>query len=72
MTQLDLMTELAEIITDMRRLDYDNDDPMRYSKRMARELAGSILRDACQQARAALALVGSIEHDQRTAVEVKP
>lgn len=61
--QAELMTEIAEIITDIRRLDYDNADPMRFSKRCARDMAHGILRNAAQEARAALNLVESIERD---------
>ena len=71
MSQPDLMTEIAEIITDIRRIDYDNDDPTRYSKRCARDLAVSILRNSAQEARAALALVGAIERDHKEIMEAK-
>ena len=47
----DLMTEIAEIITDMRRIEYDLNDPMRHCKSELKRLAGNILADATSQAR---------------------
>ena len=73
MNQPDLMTEIAEIITDMRRIEYNLDDPMRHCKSEAKRLAAKILADAAQQARGALLIVNLIEHDQRcNEREVKP
>jgi hypothetical protein len=43
MSQHDLMTEIAEIITDMRRIEYDANDPMRHCKGEAKRLAAKIL-----------------------------
>lgn len=65
MSQQDLMTELAEIITDMRRIEYDINDPMRHSKGEAKRLAGKILADAAQQARDALLIVHRIDYQMR-------
>ncbi len=65
MSQNDLMTEIAEIITDMRRIEYDANDPMRHCKGEAKRLAAKILADAAQQARDALLIVSRIDYEQR-------
>ncbi|HML83333.1 MAG TPA: hypothetical protein PKE37_16385 [Thiomonas arsenitoxydans] len=67
MTAQDLMTTIAEIITDMRRIEYDINDPMRHCKGSAKRLAGKILSDAAQQARDALLLVQEIDYEKRRA-----
>jgi len=67
MSQHDLMTEIAEIITDMRRIEYDRNDPMRHCKGSAKRLAGKILSDAAQQARDALLVVNEIGYAQSRA-----
>ena len=67
MSQHDLMTEIAEIITDMRRIEYDRNDPMRHCKGSAKRLAGKILSDAAQQAQDALLIVHQIDYVQRRA-----
>ena len=40
MNEQDLMTKIAAIITDMRRIEYDINDPMRHCKGSAKRLAG--------------------------------
>ena len=50
----DLMTKIAEIITDMRRIEYDLNDPMRHCKNELKRLVGNILADAASQSRDAL------------------
>jgi|GEM_PF-6431307 hypothetical protein len=75
MNHPDLMTEIAEIITDMRRIEYDRNDPMRHCKSSAKRLAGKILSDAAQQAREALLVVNEIGYAQGHAesdAEAKP
>ena len=67
MTEQDLMTTIAEIITDMRRIEYDRNDPMRHCKGSAKRLAGKILSDAAQQARDALLVVNEIGYAQSRA-----
>ena len=67
MTEQDLMTTIAEIITDMRRIEYDINDPMRHCKGRAKRLAGKILSDAAQQARDALLVVNEIGYAQSRA-----
>ena len=67
MTEQDLMTTIAEIITDMRRIEYDINDPMRHCKGSAKRLAGKILSDAAQQARDALLVVNQIGYAQSRA-----
>jgi len=67
MTEQDLMTKIAAIITDMRRIEYDINDPMRHCKGSAKRLAGKILSDAAQQAQDALLIVPEIDYAQRRA-----
>ena len=67
MSEQDLMTTIAEIITDMRRIEYDINDPMRHCKGSAKRLAGKILSDAAQQARDALVVVNQIGYAQSRA-----
>ena len=67
MTEQDLMTTIAAIITDMHRIEYDINDPMRHCKGSAKRLAGKILSDAAQQARDALLIVNEIGYAQSRA-----
>ena len=67
MSEQDLMTTIAEIITDMRRIEYDINDPMRHCKSSAKRLAEKILSDAAQQAQDALLIVPEIDYAQRRA-----
>ena len=67
MTEQELMTTIAAIITDMRRIEYDINDPMRHCKGSAKRLAGKILSDAAQQARDALLVVNEIGYAQSRA-----
>lgn len=67
MTAQDLMTTIAAIITDMRRIEYDINDPMRHCKGSAKRLAGKILSDAAHQARDALLVVSEIDYTQKRA-----
>ena len=63
----DLMTEIAEIITDMHRIEHDLNDPMRHCKSELKRLAGNILADAASQARDALLIVEKIKYEQARA-----
>ena len=67
MSQNDLMTEIAEIITDMRRIEYDPNDSMRHCKSELKRLVGTILADAAIQARDALLIVERIKYEQARA-----
>ena len=67
MNHPDLMTTIAAIITDMHRIEYDINDPMRHCKGSAKRLAGKILSDAAQQARDALLVVNEIGYAQSRA-----
>ena len=67
MTAQDLMTKIAAIITDMRRIEYDINDPMRHCKGSAKRLAEKILSDAAQQAQDALLIVHEIDYAPRRA-----
>ena len=63
----DLMTQIAEIITDMRRIEYDLNDPMRHCKSELKRLVGNIFADAASQARDALLIVERIKYEQARA-----
>ena len=63
----DLMTTIAEIITDRRRIEYDLNDPMRHCKGELKWLVGNILADAASQARDALLIVERIKYEQARA-----
>ena len=67
MSEQDLMTTIAAIITDMHRIEYNRNDPMRHCKGSAKRLAGKILSDAAQQARDALLVVNEIGYAQSRA-----
>lgn len=58
-----LLEDVARVVTDARRMEWGNDDPARYSKRVAKELALSILSDAVVRAARALELPKLIEDD---------
>lgn len=62
MNHPDLMTEIAEIITDIRRIEYNLNDPLRHCKSEAKRLAMGALSDAAKQARETLILISQIEH----------
>jgi len=63
----DLMTQIAEIITDMRRIEHDLNDPMRHCKSELKRLVVNILADAASQARDALLIVERIKYEQARA-----
>lgn len=58
-----LMADFAKVYTDMSRMEYENSDPMRHSKRSARLLAENILANAVQAAAHVLAVADSIDAD---------
>jgi hypothetical protein len=58
-----LMEEIARVFTDASRMEWDNNDPARYSKRVAKELAMGILSDAVVRASRALELPKLIDSD---------
>jgi hypothetical protein len=58
-----LMEEFARIVTDAGRMEWDNSDPARYSKRVAKDLAMGILSDAVVRAARALELPKLIDDD---------
>lgn len=58
-----LMADFAKVYTDLSRMEYDNADPMRFSKRSARHLAEAILSNAVRDAAHALTLAEAIDSD---------
>lgn len=73
MNHTDLMTEIAEIITDIRRIEYNLHDPLRHCKSEAKRLATGALSDAAKRARDVLILINQIEHAAESAApEAKP
>jgi hypothetical protein len=58
-----LMEEFARVFTDASRMEWDNADPARYSKRVAKDLAMGILSDAVARAARALELPKLIDDD---------
>lgn len=65
--------QFLEVLTDLNRLAYDNNDPMRYSKLKARMLGLQILSEAVSRAREMVAMVTNIEtdHKESTATQGK-
>lgn len=73
MNHPDLMIEIAEIITDIRRIEYNLNDPLRHCKSEAKRLATKVLSDAANRARDVLILISQIEHAVASAApESKP
>ena len=64
-----LAANFATLLTDISRLPDDNDDPMRYSKRVARQAAIKVLEDALATASRLIELPGLIEKDFKDATE---
>lgn len=57
----DLMTNLAELVVEIKRLQPQNDDPMRHAKRQSLCAARSILDHAVADAWSALYAVTAID-----------
>jgi len=62
-SQPSIAEDLAALLTDLNRMTYDNEDPMRFSKRTAKSAAYRILTDAIQAARQVAELPGLIDTD---------
>jgi uncharacterized protein with ATP-grasp and redox domains len=69
-TVADLMTNLAAVVTDIRRIDPDNNDPYRHAKRAAKRHAVTILEHAVAQAYMALDLAERFEDASRAAATI--
>ncbi len=61
----DLMTNLAELVTEINRINPPLEDPMRHAKRECKRLAQTTLEHAAAQAWMALRTVGCIDDAQR-------
>lgn len=64
-----LAEDFSALLTDLRRMQFDNEDPMRYAKRRAKEAALRVLEDAVSTARRVAELPGLIEMDYREAIK---
>jgi hypothetical protein len=64
-----LAERFAALITDLSRMQYDSADPMRYSKRRAKDAAFRILDDAVNTARQVAELPGLIDSDRKEDLE---
>lgn len=53
--------QFSAVLTDLNRLTYDNEDPMRYSKRKARMIGLQLLSEAVSRARELVELNQNIE-----------
>ncbi|WP_315127021.1 hypothetical protein [Comamonas antarctica] len=65
----DLMTNLAELITEINRIEPPLEDPMRHAKRECRRLAQTTLEHAVAQAWMALRAVDVMNEAQRAAAQ---
>lgn len=58
-----LAQDFAAVLTDASRMEYDNEDPMRYSKRQAKSAALEILRNAVATAQQVIRLAELVDRD---------
>ena len=61
----DLMTNLAELVTEINRIDPPLEDPMRHAKRECKRFAQTTLEHAVAQAWMALRAVECMDEAQR-------
>ena len=61
----DLMTNLAELVTEINRINPPLEDPLRHAKRECKRLAQTTLEHAVAQAWMALRVVGAMEDAQK-------
>ena len=61
----DLMTNLAELVTEINRINPPLEDPLRHAKRECKRLAQTTLEQAVAQAWMALRVVGAMEDAQK-------
>ncbi len=61
----DLMTNLAELVTEINRVDPPLEDPMRHAKRECKRLAQTTLEHAVAQAWMALRAIEAVNDAQR-------
>ena len=61
----DLMTNLAELVTEINRINPSLEDPLRHAKRECKRLAQTTLEHAVAQAWMALRVVGAMEDAQK-------
>lgn len=65
----ELMTNLAELVTEINRIEPPLEDPMRHAKRECRRLAQTILEHAVAQAWMALRAVDAMNEAERAAAQ---
>ena len=61
----DMMTNLAELVTEINRINPPLEDPLRHAKRECKRLAQTTLEHAVAQAWMALRVVGAMEDAQK-------
>lgn len=61
----DLMTNLAELVTEINRINPSLEDPLRHAKRECKRLAQTTLEHAVAQAWMALRAVSAMEDAQK-------
>ena len=66
------MTNLAELVTEINRIDPQQEDPMRHAKRECKRLAQTTLEHAVAQAWMALHAVGAMADAQRPQPQEEP
>lgn len=66
-----LAEDFSALLTDLRRMSFDNTDPMRFSKRRAKEAALRVLEDAVSTARRVAELPELIDFDLQEAANSK-
>lgn len=62
---VDLMTNLAELVTEINRINPPLEDPLRHAKRECKRLAQTTLEHAVAQSWMALRAVGAMEDAQK-------
>lgn len=60
-----LMTDFAAVVTDLDRMGFDLDDPLRHAKRTAKNAAYHALTNAVMQAGQLVALVRDMDDSQK-------
>lgn len=67
----DIYSDLAGVLTDLRRIEPALEDPLRHAKRECKRQAYAALEHAVQQARAALRTVEAMDDAQRAQAQQK-
>lgn len=68
----DLMTNLAELVTEINRIDPPLEDPLRHAKRDCKRMAMTILEQAVGQAWMALQAIESMDATANATKDTAP